>query len=303
MAVAESSADTRGLPAELGRIVDAHHHIWDLERHRYRWLEADGNHTTTKWIGDYSSIRRTFSIDDYLREASGAGLIKSVHVEALWGGADSIEETRWLQSVADRHGLPNAIVAAVDLCTRDVETQLDRHLKSANVRGVRMSQLSGLVSRRDFRRGFAALAERGLSYDLNIRLEEAEQGLRLAEAFPDTNVLVDNMANPESLDDAYLAHWQAAMRTLAEAPNVAMKISGLGMADHHWTADRILPWVRAAIAIFSPVRCMFGSNWPVDRLYGSYGSLVDALRKITSDLADPDREQVFRLTAERCYRI
>lgn len=284
-------------------LVDSHHHLWDLRQHFYSWLGPEGNPDTTAWIGDYSAIRRPYLLDEYLSDSSTTGLIKSVHVEALWGGTDSVEETRWLQAIADERGFPQAIVAAVDLCAPDAESRLDRQLAFRNVRGVRMATMGDLVSRRDFRRGFAALAERGLSYDLNIMLADAEHGLRLALAFPGTPILVDNMANPESLQGDYLARWQAAMQKLAQAPNVVMKISGLGMADHRWTEDRIRPWVGAAIAIFSPERCMFGSNWPVDRLYGSYDSLVRVLRSVTSDLGESERQALFRTTAERCYRI
>jgi predicted TIM-barrel fold metal-dependent hydrolase len=297
--VAEPDVQTGGPQ----RLIDAHHHLWDLERHVYAWLRAEGDPGTTAWIGDYVSIRRPYLLDDYLRDASGSGLYKSVHVEALWGGSDSVEETLWLQAISDQHGFPHAIVAAVDLCAPDVETQLDRHLASPNLRGVRMAQIGDLVSRRDFRRGFAALAERGLNYDLNIRLEDATHALGLAAAFPGTTILVDNMANPISLDNNYLVRWKTAMRMLARAPNVVMKISGLGMADHLWTVERIRPWVLAAIGIFSPGRCMFGSNWPVDRLYSSYESLVDGFRRITTDLGADERDALFRGTAERCYRI
>ncbi len=284
-------------------LVDSHHHLWDLRHHAYGWLGPNGNPATTAWIGDYSAIRRAYLVDDYLGDTSATGLLKSVHIEALWGGVDSVAETRWLQSVSDRHGFPHAIVAGVDLCAPDAELQLDRHLASSNMRGVRMATMGDLVTRKDFRRGFAALAERGLSYDLNIRLEDAKHALGLALAFPGTAILIDNMANPATLHGEYLARWEVAMQQLARAPNVVMKISGLGMADHSWTEDKIRPWVRAAIDAFSPERCMFGSNWPVDRLYSTYASLVRVLRNITSDLSRPERQAIFRLTAERCYRL
>jgi predicted TIM-barrel fold metal-dependent hydrolase len=301
MVVAGVEAGAPGIGPE--QLIDSHHHLWDLQRHVYRWLEGGGDSATTAWIGDYSSIRQPYLIDDYLSEASRCGVRKSVHVEALWGGADSVEETRWLQTISDQYGLPQAIVVAVDLCAPDAEDQLDRHVASPNVRGVRMAQMGDLATREDFRRGFAALAERGLSYDINIKLEHATHALGLADAFPGTTLLVDNMANPTTLDGEYLARWKTAMRMLAQAPNVVMKISGLGMADHSWTVEKIRPWVLAAFEIFSPGRCMFGSNWPVDRLYGSYESLVDTLRSITAELSVDERQAFFSGTAERCYRI
>jgi predicted TIM-barrel fold metal-dependent hydrolase len=285
------------------RLVDAHHHLWDLDRHTYPWLADGGDPATTDWIGDYAAIRRSYRLTEYVADVAGSGLTKSVYVEASWGGRESFAETSWIQATADEHGFPQAIVAAVDLRAADAEAQIERHAQSPNLRGIRMTQMGELVSQADFRRGFAIVAARGLSYDLNIRYEDVRHGLALADAFPDTTILVDNMANPASLDADYFAHWLAAMRQLAEAPNVALKISGLGMADHAWTTDRVRPWIRAAIDVFGPHRAMFGSNWPVDSLYGRYADLVASVRRAISDLDPASQQAILAGTAERLYRI
>jgi predicted TIM-barrel fold metal-dependent hydrolase len=282
--------------------VDAHHHLWDLGRHRYGWLTGGGDPRTTDWIGDYGAIRSSYSIDDYLGDA-GSGLIKSVHIEAGWSGSDTVMETRWLQGIADATGHPHAIVAAVDLCQLDAEQALDRHLESRNVRGIRMTAMGDLVSRRSFRRGFAALAERDLVYDLNIHVADLRHATGLARAFPETTIVVDNMANPSSLSREELGRWRVAMRELAMSPNVVMKVSGLGMAEHHWTVDDIAPWVLEAVEIFTAERCMFGSNWPVDSLYGSFPRLLAAMREVTSQLSADDQDSFFRRTAEWRYKI
>ena len=93
------------------------------------------------------------------------------------------------------------------------------------------------------------------------------------------------------------------MQPLAAAPNVAMKISGLGMADHGWTIERIRSWILAAIDVFSPSRCMFGSNWPVDRLYSSYGDVLDAYWEIIGDFTAAEQEALFNGTANRVFGI
>jgi predicted TIM-barrel fold metal-dependent hydrolase len=266
------------------------------------WLRDEGDPVTTSWIGDYAAIRRSYLIGDYLRDAAGSGLAQAVHVEAGLGSGDTADESRWLQDIADRHGFPHAIVAAVDLTASDAEAQLDRHLECPNVRGVRTIRMGGF-SDPPFRRGFAALAERGLSFDANLRLDNAAELVALAGAFPAAAIVVDNMANPTTLERPYLERWRSALMPLADAPNVGMKVSGLGMADHTWTADRIRPWVFAALEIFSQERCMFGSNWPVDGLYGTMSSLVTAIRSITDEYSSGARANVFRGTAERFYRL
>jgi predicted TIM-barrel fold metal-dependent hydrolase len=283
--------------------VDSHHHLWDTRSHKYSWLSDDGDTATTEWIGDYSSIRRPYLIDEFLRETSGSGLLKSVHIEASWGGRDTIAETRWVQAISNSRGFPQGIVAAVDLRAPRVESRIDRHAESPNLRGIRMTQMEDLVDGADFRRGFAALARRGLSYDLNIRYRDVGLALDLASAFPETVIAVDNMANPHSLASEYLRNWKAAMQRLAAAPNVVMKISGLGMAAHGWKAPVIRPWVLTAVDVFSPTRCMFGSNWPVDGLYSSYATVVDAVQAAISSLDADSRDLIMRRVAESVYRI
>ena len=82
-----------------------------------------------------------------------------------------------------------------------------------------------------------------------------------------------------------------------------MKISGLGMCDHKWTVDSIRPFVLSMIEIFGPSRCMFGSNFPVDKLYTSFETLFDAFDEITRGFSDSERADMFAGTAERFYRI
>jgi predicted TIM-barrel fold metal-dependent hydrolase len=284
-------------------IVDAHHHLWDLAVGPYPWLRGRGDAATTSWIGEYAAIRRSWLVQDYLRDADGVNIVASVHVEAGWGDRSSISETQWLQAVADRHGFPHAIVVAVDLGDVDAERQLDQHLEFANVRGVRMTRMGPHIGEAAFLRGFAAVAARGMSYDLNLRIEDVPLAVGLVNTFPDTPIVIGNLANPRTLDRGALNDWTSAMHGLSDAGNVTMKLSGFGMADHSWTVDVIRPWVRAALEAFSPDRCMFGSNWPVDRLYGTLPQLVGAVRSIVEERGPDAVEAVFASTARRIYRI
>ncbi len=84
---------------------------------------------------------------------------------------------------------------------------------------------------------------------------------------------------------------------------MAVKISGLGMADHNWTVESIRPWVMAVIEIFGVERCMFASNWPVDSLYSDYGTVVDAYRQIVADFSNSERDALFWRNAEQYYKI
>src|SRR5690606_36444085 len=155
-----------------------------------------------------SAIRRSYLVEDYLRDVEGCGLIKSVHVQAGWSEPDPVGETRWLQQLADRHGFPNGIVAEVDLTAPGVEQQLDRHMEYKNFRGVRMMLLDGLVVQPAFRRGFSALARHNLSYDFNTRVPYMAEGGALAREFPNTVIVVNNTGNPLEDTDEYFDEWR-----------------------------------------------------------------------------------------------
>ena len=285
-----------------GSIVDAHHHLWDLDRAGYPWLREPGDPATTAWIGDYRAIRRSFLADEYSLDASRCGIVKSVHVEASRGTRHAVDETRWLEATAALVGFPTAIVASADLSAPGVAARLDEHLASPRLRGIRNVRMGGFEERA-FRRGFAALEERGLTFDANLRMEEATSLIDLAASFPATTIAINNLTNPPALDGTALARWTLAMQPLADAPNVFMKISGVGMADHGWTTERIRPWLVRAIEIFSPDRCMFGSNWPVDSLYADLPDLAGAVGSIVGELGPVASAAVFRRTAEQVYRI
>ena len=120
------------------QIVDAHMHLWDLDRIRYPWLTPP---LPVGITGDVGSIAKTYLLDDYLRDAGGdAGKIrvaKVIHVEAGADPADSLKETRWLQGVADQRGFPHALVAHAELNAPNVEALLAEHASHRNVRGIR----------------------------------------------------------------------------------------------------------------------------------------------------------------------
>ena len=282
--------------------IDAHHHLWDLGQGEYHWLEEE-NQAEADIVGDYSAIRRDYLIGDLLADFEGSNVVKSVHVQAEYSGPDQVWETAWLQQLADEHGFPHAIVAKADLASDGARAELERHGEHANMRGVRNFVQGEALLTPEFRRGLQALCDLGFSYDLNTTWEGMDAGRRAAELFSDMQFIMCNCGEPMERSPEYFDHWTAGLRTLAGAPNVAVKISGLGMTDHAWTVDSIRPWVLGLIEAFGPDRCMFGSNWPVDSLYSTYGTLVDAYREITADFSDDERAAMFWRNAERYYKV
>jgi predicted TIM-barrel fold metal-dependent hydrolase len=287
--------------------IDTHHHLWELDRFPYNWLEDPGWPGHNALIGDYKMIRSTIGAPRrFFKEFYGANVSKSVHVEADYTGPDPVEETVWLEQVAQEYGMPNALVVFCDIEAEGAESQLDHHLEaSSRVRGVRVREHPGDPDSAAFKTGYAALARRGLSYELNASPGKLPSGRDVARAFPEIQMILGHAGFPVERDADYFAKWKSEMSALAQADNVACKVSGLGMADNRWTIESIRPWVLHCIEAFGPDRTMFGTNWPVDILYGTYLEQTDAYRVILAGagLSHADQERMLFRNAERLYRI
>jgi predicted TIM-barrel fold metal-dependent hydrolase len=287
------------------RLVDAHHHLWDLDHHEHDWLMGDGWPCMTDLLGDYSALRRSYLIGEMARIFRNSNVVKSVHIQVDWVG-DPVDETRWLQTVADQNGFPQAIVAFTDLTQRWAQAELERHCESANMRGIRMTHMRfhpDLLIDISFLRNFRHLGRLGLSYDLSTTWDKMPQARDLASRFPDTQIVLTHLGVSNQRGKEYFEAWRQSIRLLAEAPNVAVKVSGLGMTDHRWMEDSIRPWILDAIEIFGIDRCLFGSNWPVDGLYSSYERLVQGYDVVLGGLSSDERDRFYAGNAERVYRI
>jgi len=293
-------------------IIDPHHHLYDLKTGRYPWLQGP---MLERVFGDYSAIRRDYLIEDFLDDIRNQNVVKSVHLQVEYDHNDPVAETRWLQSVADKHGYPHGIVAFADLASRDVESIIEAHCAFPNVKGIRQClnfhrdpvktfiDHPHLMSDSQWRRGYGLLRRYGLSFDLQLYYTQMEEASVLARDFPDTPIVLNHTGMPVDRAPEEIAAWKKAMRTLAGAPNVSCKISGLGMGDWKWTVESIRPFVLDALDAFGVERCMFASNFPVDKLFSSYDDLFDAFKTITRNFSAAERAALFHDNAARVYRL
>ncbi|WP_322041830.1 amidohydrolase family protein [Paraburkholderia sp. J67] len=294
------------------QVVDPHVHFWDLDTHHYPWLANPG----TSFVGDARDLKHNYLPDDLLREAGDIEVLKVVHVEANHDPVDPVEETRWLESIADAgKGLPNAIVAAADLSAQNAPEILAAHAAFGRTRGIRQilnvhaNPLYDYVSRhymRDatWRKHFALLEQHGLSFDLQLYPAQMEEAAALARAHPGVALIVNHagMFVDRNSVQGWRA-WRDGLRVLAACPNVSVKISGLAMFDHAWTVESLRPYVLEAIDAFGVSRAMFASNFPVDRQFGGYAQLWHAYAAIVSGASESEHAALFRGNAERIYRI
>jgi predicted TIM-barrel fold metal-dependent hydrolase len=290
-------------------------HLWDLSRISYPWLTPP---LPVGITGDVSPIARNYLLDDYLRDIaahdSHMRAVKVVHVEAGANPADALAETRWLQSLADTRGLPQAIVAHAELEKPDAASLLAQHAAHRNVRGIRQilnwhPEPAKTYTPRDlldddaWQRGFALLARHDFSFDLQIYPAQMPAAARLAARHPDTPIILNHTGMPADKDTAGIAAWRSGMRALAAQPNVFAKVSGLAMLDWHWSRGSLQPFVLETLEVFGGNRVMIASNFPVDGLFGAAGAFFDAYRSILAGASGEERAQLFARNAERIYGI
>jgi predicted TIM-barrel fold metal-dependent hydrolase len=294
-------------------IVDAHQHFWDLDRNYYPWL-CDPEPIAFRY-GDYSALRCNYLPPDYLSDAGANRIVKTVHMEAEWDRADPVAETRWIESIASQYGLPSACIGHAEPDREDIEAVLAGHAESALVRGIRHKPAAvarpqdarrgapGSMDDPKWRDGYALLQRYGLSYDLQTPWWHLDAAADLAADFPGTTIILNHTGLPSDRSEEGLAGWRKGTEAVAAQPNVALKISGLGRPGLPWTVEANGPVIRDAIAIFGVDRCMFASNYPVDRLAGAFTTIFDGFRAAVADFSNVERCGLFHDNAARIYRL
>jgi len=292
-------------------IIDPHHHLWDMEKIRYPWLEEEDK---TAFFGSYAPLARNYLVEDYLADSHQQNLKKSVHLQAESDHENPLAETRWLSGVAEQHDIPCAIVAYADFTNENIQSVLEQHCEFERVRGIRQilnfhqdPMLSyterNLLEDDEWRKNFGLLSRFDLSFDMQLYYQQMAQAARLATRYDQTRIIINHTGMPVEREKEGIEGWRAGMRVLAACPNIVVKISGLGMTDPKWTIESIRPFVLETIEIFGAERCMFASNFPVDSLFSSYDTLFDAYRSIVSDFSVSEQSMLFHDNAERYYRL
>ncbi|WP_417580739.1 amidohydrolase family protein [Pelagibacterium sp.] len=294
------------------RIIDAHQHFWDLEANYLPWLT---DKPVNFRYGNYDALKRNYLPSDYREDAGNYALVGSVFIEAEWNPADPSGEVAWVEALRAKEALPSVMVAQAWLDRDDVEQVLAAHGQKPFVRGVRHKPkaaarpdnvvIGGPGSMGDpaFRRGFGMLQPNGLSFDLQTPWWHLAEAADLAEAFPETQIIINHTGLPSDRSDAGLHGWRMAMRRAAQCPNIAVKISGLGQKGEPWTVDANGPIVRETIEIFGSDRAMFASNFPVDSLVAGFSTIFEGFRQCVQDLPVADQGALFCDNAARLYRI
>ena len=291
-------------------IVDAHHHIW--RRADLPWLLGP---MQPRIFGPYEAIRRDYLIGEYLDDLAGSAVTRSVYVQANWAADRFEDEVAWVQRVADESGWPHAVVGHADLLAEDVRPQLDRLAKYPLLRGVRMqlhwheNEMYRFAPRPNLaldpvlQRNVARLADYGLAFDLQVFAGQMAGAAELAAACPEVTFVLQHAGMLEDLSPEGRAMWRTGMQQLAARPNVCSKLSAFGTFIHRNDTAHIAGILRDTVAMFGADRCLFGSNFPIEKLWTSYGALLDAFLAATAGMDEDARTAIFDRTAVRVYHL
>jgi predicted TIM-barrel fold metal-dependent hydrolase len=291
-------------------IVDAHHHTW--RKADLPWLSGP---IQPRIFGPYEAVRRDYLIDEFLADLAGTGVSKSVYVQTNWPKENFEAEVAWVSQIADQSGWPHGIVGYADVTVDDIRPQLDRLTKYKLMRGVRMqlhwhenttyrfAARPDLATDPKVQRNIARLADYGWSFDLQMFAPQMAGAAQLAAACPKVTFILQHAGMMEDLSEKGWAEWRAGMKLLAAQPNVMSKTSALGTFIHRNDPAHIAAIVRETVAMFGAQRSLFGSNFPIEKLWTTYPELIAAHRAAAAQLTDADARALMHDTAMRVYRL
>jgi predicted TIM-barrel fold metal-dependent hydrolase len=298
-----------------GPIIDPHCHLWDLGMDRHPWLRPRGG--AIQALGDLARIRRNYLVDDYRRDAANQNVVASVHIEAAWDRADDpLAEIAWLETLDKSSGVAVRYIGFADLAAPSASAALDRLSEVKRCVGVRQmlswhptdpakcfAPRPGIADEADFRRGVALLARHDQLLEFMLYPYQAEEVARLARDFPDQTFIVNHCGSPIDRDRDGMARWREGLKLLGSAPNVQIKISAVTAYDPSPTPESLREVALDCIDCFGVDRSMFGSDFPVGRLWTSFDAIFDGFKAIVRDFSQSEQSALFHDNAQRVYRI
>ncbi len=314
-------------------IIDPHHHLWRKRFNRDYllddlWADTDSGHNIQQTVfiecrafydkqapAHLQSLGETRVITDIARQSRQQAA--RAQINGIVANAD-------LRLGADPDALREVLQAH-----RDIAGDLFKGIRQAGARDPRPEDLvipgpapAYLYGQESFRQGLRLLGELGLTYDTWHYHHQNEDFCELAEAVPDTTLILDHFGTPLGVGiyrgsrDAIFLQWKQDMRRLARCPNVYVKLGGMAMPDNGFgwhtherpaSSDELVSaqrsWYLHMIDCFGPQRCMFESNFPVDRLSISYPVLWNAFKKLSTDFSEAEKQALFHDTAAGVYRL
>ena len=276
------------------QVIDAHHHLWRLDQFDYSWMNRPG----------LEPLRHNRMPADLKPLIDAAGVHRTIVVQTQ----HNVAENRWALDLAHEHDFIAGVVGWVDLASDVCEAQLTQFIDNPKFVGVRHvvqdEPDDEFIVRADVLRGLKVLQKHRVPYDLLFYARHLRHAATLGRLLPDLPMVIDHLAKPQ-IKLGRTTQWATDLRAAASYPNIYCKLSGMiTEADWQgWKPADLRPYVMAALEAFGADRCMFGSDWPVCTLAGTYQQTVDALREALGPISAPEAAAIWGGTAKRFYGL
>jgi L-fuconolactonase len=271
--------------------IDSHVHFWRYNVTEYAWIDDT-----------MTPLRRDFTPDNALDVMRPAGIDACVVVHVR----QTLDETRWLLQLAERHPFIVGVVGWVDLRSDDLDAQIQSvaHPKLVGVRHIVQAEPDDFLRDARFRQGVERLARHGLAYDILIYARQMPAAIEFSSRLPGIRLVLDHLGKPDIKRNGFDS-WRRDLNRIAAIPNVCAKLSGLVTeADwNRWTIEDLHRYVNAAIDAFGPERLMFGSDWPVCTLAARYEQVVEIIRMAIDERPQSEQDSIFGGTAQRLWNL
>ena len=306
--------ETSGTSDGRRGIVNAHVHLFDHTANRHLFLERR-DEMFEALVGDYSTLPRTYLLDDYRRDSASRRVEGIVWHEFL--SEDPVREVRWGQALADASPIPQALVARVNYRDPALQERLDAYRDLANVTAVRehlgwdpgdprrrFAARADLLGDPAWRAGLSRLRGWDVACGLEVFSHQLPEMLDVVRLQPDTRFTVAVMGWPLDLSAEGRERWGRSVAELSRCENVCASISAVEcILGRGWTVNVARPWIQTLIERFGPDRCMLGSHLPMAHLSHGFEPLYDAYETLFGELSPGERDRLFRGTATAWFGL
>ena len=291
------------------KAIDAHHHIWRLSD--LAWLNGP---TQPRIFGDYDAIKRDYPVQEFIDDVSPEGVVGSVYIQVNWPAGREVAEAAWVQEMATQTGWPNAIIGYVDFSSDDCADKLNALNQFPLMRGIRQqlhwhknplykfAAAPDIMMDPKWRANFALLQNYNWSFELQVFASQMKNAAKFAADFSQTQMVLQHCGMPEDPSAAGMTLWLEGMKRLAEQPNIHCKFSGLGTFIHENLVDFIDDIAGHSLELFGPERCIYGSNFPIEKIWTPYANIIQGYRDVLKALSQENQNLIFYENARKLYK-
>jgi L-fuconolactonase len=274
-------------------IIDAHQHFWSYSPSKQSWINEG-----------MEAIKKDFLPADLSKIYEQNSVAGCVAVQA----EGSEEETNFLLRLAEENDFIKGVVGWVDLQDQKVEDRLQHYRSFKKLKGFRHVVQDepdpDFMLRNDFRNGLKAIENFGYTYDILIYPQQLDAAIQTVQDFPKINFVLDHIAKPH-IKEARMDNWLPKLKALAESPNICCKVSGMvtEAAWQSWRQEDFYPYLDEVTEAFGMDRLIFGSDWPVCLLSGSYEQVLKIVQDYYEDFSKEERDNFFHANVCRFYGL